>query len=506
MGVIKRQTIKGSVYSYLGVAIGLLYTILAIKLLQPEQIGILAILVAVSAIYSQFSTLGFSKVIERLFPYFRDEDNNHNGFLFLTVAVGITGFALSMITFFILKPWLIEKYQTDSSLFVEYIWYLIPLIFFRMFFIMLDTYNKMLFDATTGSILNDFVFRLGTLTLLGVFFLKWINFSQFVFFYVFFLSLPTLYLVGLLVYRKQFVIQPKPGFITPPLKKEIISLSLFGIIGGLSTVALKQIDTVMLAAYTNEATTGIYSILFYFSTVILIPGIALGKISSTIVADAWKKNDTITIADIYYKSSINQLFVSLLLFILVVTNLPNILYLLGSRYAGTEWVIVLISLSSLIISSTGSSVHIIGTSHKYKIQTYSLGVLVVLSVIFYMIFIPLLGMVGAALGSLLSLAGASLLRVVYMKRIMNLFPYRYTHVKCLMAGLLTFAVGKMIPVTDHVFIDLFFRSSVISILFVGLCYALHISEDVNQVIHAALKQIQDIFFGKDSSVKDKKPQ
>ena len=151
MGVIKRQTIKGSVYSYLGVATGFLVTIISIKLFSPAQIGLTAIMIAVSGIYSQFSTLGFTKVIERLFPYFRDKDKNHNGFVFLTLAVGMTGFIISLVTFLILKPYIIASNQAKSPLVVEYIWYLVPLIFFRMFSLLLDTYNKMLFDATTGT-------------------------------------------------------------------------------------------------------------------------------------------------------------------------------------------------------------------------------------------------------------------------------------------------------------------------------------------------------------------
>ena len=492
MGVIKRQTIKGSIYSYLGVALGFLYTILSIKLLSSEQIGLTAILVAVSAIYSQFSTLGFTKVIERLFPYFRDNQHKHNGFLFLTLAVGMVGFVISLITFLILKPYIIESNQEKSPLLIQYIWYLVPLIFFRMFSVMLDTYNKMLFDATTGSILSDFVYRVGTLFMLGAFFTHWINFSQFVIGFVFFLSLPAIYLAGLLIYRKQFNVQPKLEFIKPPLRKEMVSLSVFGIIGGLSSVALKQIDTVMLNSYTDLAMTGKYSIIFYFSTVILIPSVALGKISSTIIADAWKNKDIPTISDIYYKSSINQLFASLLLFVLVAANLQNIIHLLGSGYIGTEWVIVLISLSSLIVSSTGSSVQIIGTSHKYKIQTYSLGVLVVLVVIFYSIFIPLWGMVGAAFGSLLSVAGASLLRVFYLQRNMKLFPYKLTHLKCLAIGVLAFAVGKIIPVNDNFLIDLIIRCSAISVVFIGLCYLFNITGDLNQIVNKFLKQIRII--------------
>ena len=57
---------------------------------------------------------------------------------------------------------------------------------------------------------------------------------------------------------------------------------------------------------------GIYNISFYFGTIILIPAVALGKISSTFIADAWKDKDMETINDIYYKSSINQLFASIM--------------------------------------------------------------------------------------------------------------------------------------------------------------------------------------------------
>lgn len=492
MGVIKRQTIRGSIYSYLGVAVGFLVTLISVKQLTTAQIGLTGILVAVSGIYSQFSTLGFTKVIERLFPYFRDEQNKHNGFLFLTVAVGLAGFALSFISFLILKPWIIDHYQEKSPLLVEYVWYLVPLIFFRMFSVMLDTYNKMLFDATTGTILTDFVYRIGNLLLLGAYYLKWIDFPEFVIGYVFFLSLPAIYLTGLLIYRGQFNLKPRLDFLTGNLKKEIISLAAFGLIGGLSSVALKQIDTIMVLAYIDEATTGIYTILFFFGTVVSIPSVALGKISSTIIADSWKKNDIATIQDIYFKSSINQLFFSLLVFILIVTNLHNIFEILGPAYIGTDWVIILISLSNLIVASTGSSVQIIGTSHKYKIQTYSLGVLVILSVIFYAIFIPILGINGAALGSLLTVSGASLLRVFYLHQNMRLFPYKLIHLKCLAFGAVAFSIGWIIPVFDHYLIDLFIRCSAISVVFVGLNYVFHVSGDLNLMADKILKQLRII--------------
>jgi len=493
MGVIKRQTIRGSVYSYLGIVVGFFTTALIMPQLMSEaQIGLINVLVAVSALYSQFSTLGFTNVTARLFSYFRDKDKNNNGFVFLTVTVGIFGFVISLISFFILKPYIVESNIDKSPLLVQYIYYLIPLIFFRMFFLLLDTYNKMLFDATTGTFLSDLLYRVGNLFLLIAYFFQWIDFTQYVFGYVVILSFPAVYLAGLLIYRKQFNLQPKLEFIQAPLRREMISLAAYGIIGGLSSVALTSIDKILLNEYYNLSMTGVYSISFFFGSIILIPNRALGKISSTIIADAWKDNDLKKIDDIYYKSSINQLFAGILLFILLVTNLHNIIKILGPAYSGGEWVIILISMANLIVASTGVSVQIISTSHKYKIQTYSLGILVILTVIFYMIFIPIYGMNGAALGTLFSMSLASGMRVLYLKWNMKLFPYRLNHLKCLAIGVLAFVAGKIIPVMDNYLIDLVVRCSAISIVFIGLCYLFNISGDLNLIVTKFLKQIRII--------------
>jgi O-antigen/teichoic acid export membrane protein len=348
----------------------------------------------------------------------------------------------------------------------------------------------MLFDATTGTFLSDLLYRIGNLFLLIAYFFHLIDFSQYVFGYVVILSFPAVYLAGLLIYRKQFNLKPNLEFIQPPLRKEMISLALYGIIGGLSSVALTSIDKILLNEYYNLSMTGVYSISFFFGTIILIPNRALGKISSTIIADAWKDNDLETIDDIYYKSSINQLFAGLLLFILMVTNLHNIFKILPPEYSGGEWVIILISLSNLIVASTGVSVQIISTSHKYKIQTYSQGVLVVLVVIFYLILIPLWGMNGAALASLFSMALASAMRVFYLNWNMKLFPFRITHLKCVAIGVLAFAIGKMIPVFDHYIIDLFIRCSAISVVFIGLSYWFNISDDLSKIADKLLKYIR----------------
>jgi O-antigen/teichoic acid export membrane protein len=489
MGVIKRQTIRGSVYSYLGVIVGFFTTGLIMpKLMSEEQIGLVNILIAVSALYAQFSTLGFTNVTSRMFSFFRDKDKNNNGFLFLAIMVGILGFVVAIISFFMLKPYIVESNIDKSPLLVRYIYFLIPLIFFRMFFLILDTYNKMLYDATTGTFLSDLFYRIGNLFLLIGYYFQWIDFSQYVFGFTIIMSFPAVYLAGLLVYRKQFNLQPNPGFIQPPLRKEMISMALFGIIGGLSGVAITSIDKILLNEYYNLSMTGVYSISFFFGSIILIPNRALGKISSTIIAEAWKDKDMEKIDDIYFKSSINQLFAGLLIFILLVTNLHNIFKILPPEYSGGEWVIILTSLSNLIIVSTGVSVQILITSHRYKIQTYSLGILMLLSVVFYMIFIPMWGMNGAAFASLLSFTLASGMRVFYLYWDMKLFPFRRTHLISLAIGLVAFIIGKIIPEFPNFLMDLVVRSSAVCMSFIGLSYVFNVSEEINLMANKIIRR------------------
>ncbi len=489
MGVIQQQTIKGAMYSYLGIIIGFFNTVLIMpELLSPEEIGLINILIAISALYAQFSTLGFTSVTSRIFSYFRNKDKDHNGFAFLVVLTGAIGFILALISFFLLKPSIVNRNIDNSPLLVEYIFFLIPLIFFRMFFLLLDGYNKVLYDATTGTFLIDLGYRVGNLLLLGLFFLQWINFYQYVLGYVIIMSIPAIYLAGLLIYRRSFKLKPQLNFISPSLRKEMISLGLYGIIGGLSGVALMSIDKIMINEYFNLSYTGIYSVSFFFGTIILIPNRALTKISSVVVADAWKENNFEKIQDIYRRSSINQLAAGSVLFVLMVVNLHNIFTILPPEYEAGKMVIVYISLGNLLVVSTGVSITILLTSSKYKVHAYLLALLIVLTIIFNLIFIPLMGISGAAIASLITMFIFSVARVWYMKRRMDLFPFHRKHLLLIGLSIVAYGVGQFMPFIHSCLPDLIVRSGVVCIIFGAGMLIFDISEDITQMMWKTLSQ------------------
>ena len=89
MGIIRQQAVKGTIYSYLGVIIGFITTaIIFPRILSTEEIGLLKLLVSFSVFFlHNLASLGFTNVINRLFPWFRDKNSGHNGFVIVALLI-----------------------------------------------------------------------------------------------------------------------------------------------------------------------------------------------------------------------------------------------------------------------------------------------------------------------------------------------------------------------------------------------------------------------------------
>ncbi|NJM15064.1 MAG: hypothetical protein HC896_06525 [Bacteroidales bacterium] len=81
MTIVKKQTIQGTIVSYLGIAVGFVSTgLLQPHVLEEAQIGLLRIILAVSFLILPFASLGFNYAAAKYFPYFRDPHSRHHGF------------------------------------------------------------------------------------------------------------------------------------------------------------------------------------------------------------------------------------------------------------------------------------------------------------------------------------------------------------------------------------------------------------------------------------------
>lgn len=490
MGVIKNQSIQGTIYSYIGVVIGFVTTgLLFPKVLNTDEVGLLRLLVSVSILFSQFAGLGFNTVAVRNFPFFRDPEKGHHGFLRLSLVVSLIGFVLSMVVFFAMKPWLIEENLKKSALFVDYIMYLIPLIFFTTFFNILDTYYRVLYNAVKGMIYKELWQRVFILAAILSYYFGWVSFAQMVLMYVISISLPALMITFSLYQKGNLFLGWDKGFISQELAKQMTSVAFYGIITSYSGVLIMNIDVVMINHALGLADTGIYAVTFYFGTLVLIPSRPVIKIASVMLADGWKAQDMKKVAEIYYKSNITLTTIGWLLFLGLAINLDNVFAILGPQYEAGRWVVVFIGLANFFEMSTSVSQNVIHNSEHYKVLTWLLLLFVGLLVVTNLIFIPVYGIVGAAFASAISRFIFNFLSWLFLFRKYKLQPFDYKYIILIMIGLVSFGLAFLLPKMAWFGWDILLRSALFTASFGTAVYFFRISEDINQALDEIMLRV-----------------
>lgn len=489
MGIVQRQTLKGTVWSYLGVILGFVNMVLLSPMIfTTGEIGVLQVLVSFATIMAQFSSLGFTNVINRLFPYFRDPKEKHNGFLALAMVVTVAGFILGVIFLKFYLPFF-EKANIDRSpLITTYSFYLPALLLVTLFFNLFDNYNKVLFNAVLGTFLREVLFRVLHLTLIVLYYFRFIDFDNFVFGYVLSLGIPLIVITVKLLKAGELSLKWKPAFINPTLKRQIIYLSLLGTLTGLSAFILNTLDKLFINKYLGESLVGIYSIASYFSVLILLPGKSVSKISVPFLAESWKNEDFATIDDIYVRSSINQYAIGLLIFVGIIVNLGNIFRLLPDEYNSATWVIVFLSFGNLVNVSSGISGTIIGTSMLYRIQTWLMLLLVISFILFSIAFIPLFGISGSALAGMLSNIIYNTLGVIVLQKKYGLWPYKSAHLKMTALAIVVLMAGMILPMMPK-YIDILVRSGLVTLLFSAGLYFGKMSDDLSRIVDGYLEKL-----------------
>ena len=490
MGVIQRQTIKGTIYSYIGVLLGFVnLVLLSPKIFTTDEIGVTQLMVAMAVIMAQISSLGFNNVTVRLFPYFRNKDQGHHGYPGLGLLVSLLGFILFMIFMAATRSFLIEQNSDKSELFARYVDWLVPLVLFLIFYNFFDTYARVLYKAALGSFLRDVLMRSLNFILIIAFYFGIIDFGTYLKLFIITYCIAAGLLFFYLLYYGHISLRVNFSFINTSLRKDMIMVALFGVIAGLSGVAKLSFDKLMVNHYLDLSSVGIYSIAFYFGTLILIPYRAMSKISSTVIAEAWKNNNLFLIREIYKKSSINQAVFGMFVFLIVWLNTDSMLIYLPDIYSTGKYVILFIALSNLFEVISGVNIQIILTSRYYRYNTWFMILLLVSIIVSNIILIPLYGINGAALATLFSSFLYTLSRIIFLMARYRMLPFSKKHISVILITiLLLFGVG-MIPHLSNWLADILMRTFIISILYMALNLIFNTSEEMKNVFYTVMNTI-----------------
>ena len=132
---------------------------------------------------------------------------------------------------------------------------------------------------------------------------------------------------------------------------------------------------------------------------------------------------------------------------------------------------------------------IIFNSQYYKTVLF-LGVLLILVTIgLNMIFIPLYGLKGTAFATLLSITLYSLSKLFFVVLKMKLFPFSLNTLKSFAILIVTFTVFYFWDFGFHPILNIFLKSVLITMFYLGFSYYFSLSSDINTILEKLFQKI-----------------
>ena len=315
MGVIKRQGIKNTIITYIGILIGAVNIIfIQPKLLTPEELGLTRLLYDFAYIIGLAVPLGLPNIIVKFFPFFKDRNLKHNGFAGIILIVFLVGFIISAASLLFFKPAITSHYIDKASLFVHYFNFIIPFTFIVSAITITTAYCQALFKSTIPSFLNDICLRLGTIVITIMYFNKWITLDYYVYIFIGLYAIELLVIVGYIVFVDTISFKPNKVVLKEHSVKKMMKFGLLLCLASFASIALRKVDVLFLGTSSLEL-VAVYTTAIFIASFIEVPLGALERISHTKIADNFSKENYTEIEKIYKDSVKYLLIIGGLLFI-----------------------------------------------------------------------------------------------------------------------------------------------------------------------------------------------
>ena len=507
MGIVARQSIKGTIATYIGVVVGIVTTFfIQTKALQPEQIGLVDILLQCSLLFGGLAQLGTSSSAMRYYPFFKDEEHRDHGFFGWTLLVPLIGFAFFLLAFFAFKGSIVNFFTKESEvgadLFAKYVDFVVPLAFFMLYISVFETNSNLLLRIVLPKFIREVGLRVGTLVIYLLYYYKVIDFDGVVVSFCVLYGLATLINIVYLLSLKRVSFRIELKYIKPELKRDFLFYTLFMITAALAGNVIPMLSKFFVAGEAGFRLAGVFTIATNIAALVEMPYRSLGAISKPHISDAMAKQN-VNQADVLCKTvALHQFIAGTFVFFLIWINIDYIFDLLpnGDIYRLGKWAVLILSLSRLVYSTLGVTTTALSYSKYYY---YSLAFTILLagmSVGLNAWWVPKWDINGGALAQVVSYLVYFILLLAFIKWKIGVNPLSVKLIPVAIVVLVMFGLNwlwtlVLTPWFEGLFakpvfglgINAVLKSVLFLVLGLAALYKLKVSQSVNDLIDKAMK-------------------
>ncbi|MBQ4507584.1 MAG: lipopolysaccharide biosynthesis protein [Paludibacteraceae bacterium] len=491
MGIIARQSIKGTIVTYIGVAVGFFTTFFVLtRFLTAEEIGLARVLLDAATLFVGLAQLGTTSSVIRFFPYFRSEGRTH-GFFFWSLLVPLAGFAVFSLVFLAFRTPVEAWFGEKSPLFVDYWYFVLPIAFFMLYQTVFETCSNVCMRIVVPRAVREVGVRIGLLVCYLCYAFRLLSMDGFV------LSLCAVYALAALTDLVYFFaigkvsLRPDLTFLRGhrQLVRSFLLYTAFLIASSLASALAPVLSSFFITAKMGLDYTGIFAIATYMAVMVSIPYRSLTAIAAPQLAAAIKDGDRPQTSALMQQVTTNALLVGCAIFLLIWLNIDLVYHLLpnGATYSAARSAVFLLGLSQLLIATFSFSLSALNYSRFYAFTLLFSALLTVAAIVLNNMLIPPLGMTGAALANLLSYVLYFILILLTVHRAVHVSPFARAQARILyifVAVLVLNCAALHFMSGAGVWLSALVRTALLFGMFAWLAYRLKLSPEINALLHS----------------------
>ena len=486
MGVIAKQSIRGTIVTYLGIAVGIVTTFFVLtRFLTTEEIGLARVLIDAATLFIGLAQLGTNASIIRFYPYFSDNDSDH-GFFFWALVVPFVGFVLFAIIYWACRVPLGEWFGDKSPLFVEYYYFVLPLAFFMLYQTICESTCNVLMHIVVPRAVRELIVRLGLLAIYLLYAFRVISIDGMV------IGLCINYAIAAIINLcyffslKPIVLKPDWTFLreNPGLVRRYLTYTGFLIISAVTSVLAPTLSSFFVTAKMGLSNTGIFAIATYMAAMISVPNRSVSAIASPQLSRAIKEDNRDECSHLIGQVTRNMLLVGGFILLVIWVNIDLIFYILpnGATFAQAKNVVLILGVSQLVLATFTICLTALNYSRFYAFSLLLSLILTVSALVLNNYLVPRYGMEGAAMSNLISYGMYYMLAIVTVVPLckIRILDRRWWYILALL--IILFALNQAwttwIP-SINIWLDSILRSIVIIGGGMFIAYKANLSPEIN---------------------------
>jgi O-antigen/teichoic acid export membrane protein len=483
MGIVINQTFKNTITTYLGFGIGAVNTLfLYTNFISDTYYGLVAFVLSTANVMMPLMAFGVHNTIIKFYSTFKSK-YSLNSFLtvmlFLPLIIVIP-FGLFGYTCY---NFIGDLLSQENEIIKDYIWYIfiaaVSMAYFEVFFAWAKTQMQTVF----GNFLKEVFHRLGITLLLLAVFLEFITVEEFI------IDVIIVYVLRMIIMMFYAFSIRLPVFTLKRIDNlgSIIKYSGLIIIAGSVATVILDIDKFMLGQYIAIEKVAYYSVAIYIATVISVPQRSMHQIMLPMTAQYLNDKNKPALDDLYKRSSLNLFVICGFIFLLIINNVNELYMIIPNEFRNGLFVVILISAAKLSDTVLGNNNAILFNSDYYRMVLIFGVILMVLTVILNMIFIPIYGINGSAFATFIAILVYNTIKIMFVKQKFNMLPFTDSTLK-LSVLIVIFTLGFYFwDFPFHPILNMVLKSVLIGLLYTIVIFRMNISDDISAILKKYLR-------------------